>query len=311
MNYQNFSQLGRHLFWIKHMTYVYECQYSCKQRPKKRKYRYDIHVDTGRTIKYVEFSYCKDKHCRCTRNKSKVWLLVNGQRTNDKYLCHCPCRWYLNKKVIDLKLVSTRRLNCECMNINVVYQKSLPRWFKPGEKYNIKLDSCKIIKTITVLWEDRGSGAMGELFFKEGEYTFSLGKKNVPDTPSEDSWLDIYYPASIYTEALIGISGACAHIFSANVVYEEEPWIPIEPGQTILLPPKMPEISTATFEVKTDRGSSSKIALLVEDNVEFSRSVTFPPFYVYGHFESPKQSINMSLKNVGDKIVYFRNLRTE
>lgn len=87
-------------------------------------------------------------------------------------------------------------------------------------KYIIELDSCKIIKKITVLWEDGGSGAMGKLFFKEGEYTFSLGKKNVPDTLSEDSWIDMYYPASQYTKAWIEIFGACAHIFSVNVVYK-------------------------------------------------------------------------------------------
>lgn len=180
----------------------------------KNKYKYDIDVDPNRTIKYVEFNYCKcDKSDKCGRKKIRIWLVADGEQTDVKYLSQCPCRWDLNKKVTDLKLVSTKKLKPDCMNI--------------------------------------------------------------------------------------------------NVVYAEEGWTKLEPGESYPLPPEPPEVSTITFEAKTDPGPTSTLELFAYGVPFILKVIGETPESVVWALGAPYAISFLTMTNTGDSPIYIRNLTTE
>ncbi|MFD3157360.1 hypothetical protein ACFIJ5_10935 [Haloimpatiens sp. FM7330] len=124
---------------------IYICIY--KRKNNKKKYEYDIDIIHDRKIKYVEFSYCKYMCNKCKRNKATIWLLVDGEPTDKKCLCQCPCRWDLNKKVSKLKLLSTKKLKPECIWFTVVYEEE-QEWIElaPGASYPLPLIPPEISK---------------------------------------------------------------------------------------------------------------------------------------------------------------------
>lgn len=136
------------------------CRYKKKCWGKKQ-YKYDIDVDSERIIDYVEFDYRKNKR---KKKKAIVWLLADGEATEKKRICQCPCRWDLNKKVTELKLVSTKRLKPKYMNIEVVYQEE--EWVKldPGDSYPLPTEPPEISKITFEAKTDAGTSSVIDLF---------------------------------------------------------------------------------------------------------------------------------------------------
>jgi len=149
MKHQINSNWDDNLYWERNFYRYIElyCERFCEsqsiQRPKEE-FSCNIDVDTERTIEYVELEYvCKYNDKECTINKVDIALIVEGEESEVQYLSQCPCKWVLNKKVSELKLVSTKSLNFECMSINVVYQEE---YFKlePGEKFQLPPNPTEI-----------------------------------------------------------------------------------------------------------------------------------------------------------------------
>lgn len=129
-------------------------------------FNYDIEVDPERTIDYVEFDYCKYKHGKSERKKFVIWLLVDGEPTEKKYIPDCPCRWYLNKKVTDLKLIHRKKLKPDCMEIDVVYEEEPEIWIKlaPGASYPLPTTPAEVSKITFEAKTDIGTISIIELF---------------------------------------------------------------------------------------------------------------------------------------------------
>ena len=76
----------------------------------------DIPTDPEKTIQTVTFDYV----CNL-RRRAFVWLCADTLITDIHSLSECPCSWELNREVTNLTLISTMRLDADCVQTSVVY----------------------------------------------------------------------------------------------------------------------------------------------------------------------------------------------
>lgn len=174
-------------------------------------------------------------------------------------------------------------------------------WLKADDAYEIQLEACSNVKSITVEWEDKNTGGSGILDLNGMLYGPPI---DISDTLNTYTWDDIN---TLVCSGKIHILSGCAHITNVTV----EKWIPVAPGASYPLPSEPSEISKITFEAKTDSGTISVMtATGYGHNVD---SVTVTEFQE--QFELNLSDVYpiqfVELINKGISTVYISNVTTE
>ncbi|WBW96373.1 hypothetical protein [Oceanirhabdus sp. W0125-5] len=156
MKFENDSWWDRDLYkYIEALSEDY-CETKRIQEPEME-FEYNLDIEVDKIIEYVELEKIfKPEQNGCESKEEFLKLLVDGELLEAK--CHFldQCRWELNKKVSQLKLISTKKIDTECVKINLVYKEESHEdesiedesYFKlePDKSYELPFYSTEISK---------------------------------------------------------------------------------------------------------------------------------------------------------------------